>query len=257
MAKRKRTALFEVIQKDKRLGRAGGALPMPNWYTAGKGLMPPVPPPQMAAQPPVVSHARARSGPSFSEIVLGKARQMPLTRTSVAIIAAAAMLALGVTMIWMHWGFSGGSGTPNATAALNGPAHPEVMDIPVPKTPERSAIQSGSAAPQQATPAASVQSPVRQVNLSYVCIRLYNSQKSANATRDLLSAHDVACTVEHNIPGVQLPLYAVMGLKPFATAGTAEYSDYIGRIKAILVAGGDTRGLSPRLVKWVGSAQTE
>jgi hypothetical protein len=49
-------------------------------------------------------------------------------------------------------------------------------------------------------------------------------------------------------------MYAVVGLKPFTTAGTAEYSEYIARIRAILVAGGDTRGLAPILIPWTRQA---
>jgi hypothetical protein len=254
MAKRKRAALFEVIQKDKRFDRPGGAMAAPAWMFKGKPL-PPVAAPAVLAAPPLASSVTrhiAPSNASLPDAVKGSMASGPLTRTSVAIIAGAAMVALSLGYVWFRWAHRSSSDVTNAQAVLSGPAHPEVMDIPVPRGPDRPAVLIDAA--PSATPAASVQTPVRQGNLNYVRIRLYESQKSAAATHDLLVQHGIACTIEHNIPGVAMPLYAVVGLTPFATAGTTEYSAYIARIKAILTAGGDTRALSPRLIKWQGNA---
>jgi hypothetical protein len=250
MAKRKRTALFEVIQKDKR--QSGSPLTVPNWWSKGKAAAPVAPTP--VEPPPPTARPIAPPARSIYEILRPYIGDLPLTGTSLAIITAAVVIALSFTFGWIHWGHRAAGGSPNATAALNGPSHPEVMDIPVPRTPDRTTAIPINTTPQQATPAASTLPPTRQPNLSYVCIRLYNSQKSAAATRDLLAQHDIPCTVEHNVPGVQMPLYAVVGLKSFATAGTTDYSDYIAKIKATLVSGGDTKALSPRLIKWTGAS---
>jgi hypothetical protein len=123
------------------------------------------------------------------------------------------------------------------------------MDVP--PAPARS-IDPDEVIPAQsaATPAGATQTPARQPNLLYVRIRLYATQASADATRDILLKHGVSCTVEHAVPGVVVQGYAVMGLDPFVSAGTADYSAYISKIKSALAESGDTRPLSPRLLKW-------
>jgi hypothetical protein len=257
MAKRKRSvALFEVIQKDKRFARSGGALPTPAWMEKGKLLQPITQPPlhttpaaPASPQPPASALTRnTPSAASFSEAVLGGRSQGPLTYTSIAIIAAAVIL-VAAAIVWMSIAHRAASGIAEAQALLSGPAHPQVLDVPVSRPPVRADAPLDAATPA----AASAQPVARQVNVSYVRIRLYDSQQSAAAARDLLTQHGVPCTVEHGIPGISPPLFAVVGMTAFAATDTPEYTAYIRQIKSIF---GGSRPLAPRLIKWQIPPQT-
>jgi hypothetical protein len=266
MAKRKKSvALFEVIQKDKRFAGRGGVLPAPSWMDKSQALTP-VPAPKLVhtpPQPPASAVTRQPSPPSasFSEAVLGGRAQGPFTPTSIAIIAAAVVLVIGavVGIRMMH---RAASGVATAQTIQQGPAHPDVMNVApaggdgseMPVTvvapPASDGMQAGGAAQAGAT-----QSPVRQENLQYVRIKLYETEETANAKRDLLVQHGIACTVEHGAPNVPLG-FAIIGTQAFAAAGTAEYSDYIVKIKGILAAAGDTHPLAPRLIPWRTAKET-
>jgi hypothetical protein len=192
----------------------------------------------------MVPAAAARSGSSeggrsLSEAVMSRSVFSPhITGTSAAIIAGAIIVFAGLGMAWVHYGHRG-SASSSPQAILAGPAHPEVLDLVGQRT-----LAPAAAAPQ-AEPAASIQSPTRQINLNYVRIRLYDSEKGAEQGRDQLLARDIPCTVEHGIPGVAPQLYAVVGLTPFPDSSTPEYAAYVQKIKTIF---GATKSL--KLIKW-------
>jgi hypothetical protein len=123
---------------------------------------------------------------------------------------------------------------------MQGPAHPAVLDLVGQRT-----LAPMAQLPAAAIPAASVEGPSRQVNQNYVRIKLYDSEKTAAQARDLLSQHDIPCTVEHGISGVAPQLFALVGLTPFEDSTTPEYTAYVQKIKSFL---GATKTL--RLIKW-------
>jgi hypothetical protein len=254
MAKRKRSvALFEVIQKDKQFGPRGGVLPTPAWWfknreqgtacgeTSRSGNREqgknPAPLPAPIARP-----VATETGRSLSEAVMSRSVFSPhITGTSAAIIAGAIIVVAGLGMAWVHFGHHGAASSPQAILA--GPAHPEVLDLVGQRT-----LAPAAAAPQ-AEPAASIQSPTRQINLNYVRIRLYDTEKGAEQGRDQLLARDIPCTVEHGIPGIAPQLYAVVGLTPFPDSSTPEYAAYVQKIKTIFGA-----AKSLKLIKWQAAA---
>jgi hypothetical protein len=246
MAKHKRSvALFEVINKDKRFDRRGGAIPTPSWWYKGKLAAPP-PPSPLPQQPQAMQPRQIMPSASLSEAMLGGSGQPPLTRTSAAIIAGAVVVVLAVGILWTRWPRHAAV-SPSAAVALHGPAHPEVMDIAAPLP----SVAVNDSAPQAAH-AASVQTPTRVANQGYVVIRVYLTQFSATQTRDLLNQHDIPCTIERSVPGVTTQGFAVIGLTPFATIGTTQYTDYIQQIKTVM----NSKTVHPYWIKWPAAGQT-
>jgi hypothetical protein len=248
MAKRKRSvALFEVIQKDKQFGPRGGVLPTPAWWfknreqvTGNREQDKTAVTPAPLVPPPVARAGSHEGGRSLSEAVMSRSVFAPqITRTSAAIIAGAIIMVAGLGAGWIHYTHRN---TQSPEAILQGPAHPAVMDLVGQKI---LAPAAPAAASSSAVQAASVQTPLRQINLSYVRIRLYDTQKGAEQGRDLLLSHDIPCTVEHGIPGVAPSLYAVVGLTPFADSSTPDYTAYVQKIKTLF---GATKSL--KLIKW-------
>lgn len=288
-------ALFEVINKDKRFDRRGGVLPTPAWFkssvpnpvaTGAKVDPPPIPvavtaaavpppapkptaPTAVPATPPPASEIRPDENDSwpvvdtndgFAPIHNGAAEKRgrqnsPFTKTSVAIIAASALLVVSVGLAYSHW-FGRGPNIPDGTAILKGAAHPDVLNLAVAK-PVEAPIPTPVPAPA-ATLAADTQSPTRQVGLNYVLIHLYQSRRAAALVCDYLNRHGIPCTVEHDIRGVVTQFYAVVGLTPFAHTGSADYVEYIQKTKLLIgKLSGTTqsvRAFKPRLLKWTQQA---
>jgi hypothetical protein len=248
MAKQKRSvALFEVINKDKRFDRRGGALPTPAWWYKGK-LAPPPPAPSAPQQPqPLLARPIAPTS-SLSEAVLGGATSPELTRTSAAIIGAAVVLVLGIGILWTRSHRAAAS--PGVEAILRGPAHPGVLDI----APARSAAVQASddnELPALAAHAGSVQTPARVPNQNYVVIRVYLTQVSATETRDMLIRNDIPCTIERGLAGVA-PGFAIIGLTPISAIGTPQYNAYVQQIKTALTP----HTVHAYLIKWPQPGQT-
>jgi hypothetical protein len=250
MAKHKRSvALFEVINKDKRFDRRGGAIPTPSWWYKGKLAAPP-PPSPLPQQPQAMQPRQIVPSASLSEAMLGGAGEPPLTRTSAAIIVGAIVVVLAVGILWTRWSHRTAA-SPNAAAILHGPAHPDVMDIASPRPAPQLPPAVNDSAPV-ATHAASVQTPARVPNQGYVVIRVYLTQFSATQTRDLLNQHDIPCTIERSVPGVSTQGFAVIGLTPFSTIGTTQYTDYIQQIKTVM----NSKSVHPYWIKWPAAGQT-
>jgi hypothetical protein len=245
MAKRKHSvALFEVIQKDKRLARQGGALPAPAWWYKGKSAgAPPVIAPQ--PPPPLSRRLMPAAKPAPADIGARAASiSSQLTPTSAIIISAAVILVVGLAMAWTHLPRRASG----AQAILQGPAHPEVLDVSGPQS-AAPAIAT-TTPPTDSTPV--IHPPARLAGTDYVEIHLYDGPKTAASACEYLTEHDVPCTVEHGIPGVAPQFYAVIGLSPFAHSGTPEYVAYIARLKTLLakLPTSSPRAFRPRLIKW-------
>lgn len=176
-----------------------------------------------------------------------------LTPTSAAIILGAATLVALVDLAWTHW--------PHHTsvqAILQGPAHPEVLAVstvhPTSGALDRTIPAGSSAQPSSATPASATFTPNRVVGHQYVLIHYYATARSAKLAETYLNQHDLLCTVEHNIAGVQPQLYAVLGLTPFARIGTPDYLAYVQQIRNLLpkIPGGSpsVKSFAPKLLKW-------
>lgn len=283
MAKRKRSvALFEVIHNDKRFANRGGTLPAPSWWqktksaAAAKAAPPPVTrrimpaaPPAPILQPIAASSdaVQADAGDSWPAAAPGE-KLAPLhsshahprkwlgnysalfTPASIAIIGGTVAVVLAMVLL-VHWWRR-----PITTEAiLKGPPHPEVLDIAVAKPAAK--LPAGA----QPTLASATQSPgdksnpqVRQLNQGYVLIHLYETLHSSTNAAAYLNAHDIPCTVEHGIPGVEPRLYAIVGLTPFPRAGTTEYANYILRIRKAYTempgASATARSFKPQWIKW-------
>jgi hypothetical protein len=168
--------------------------------------------------------------------------------SSAAIIAGAIVLVLAIGIVWTRW--SHRAVVQSAQAVLQGPAHPDVMDIAAPRTPPPAAETEDSVS--AAAPAAAVQAPARQANRGYVVIRVYLTQFSATQTRDLLNQHDIPCTIERGVPGLAAQGFAVIGLTPFDAIGTAQYTHYIQQIKTVM----SPKTMHPYWIKWPAAGQT-
>jgi hypothetical protein len=172
----------------------------------------------------------------------------PLTKTSIGIIAASALLVVSVGMGYARW--AGRHPVADGAAILKGPAHPEVLNVAMVKPVEMPVAAPAPAA----TLAADVQTPARQIGLSYVVIHLYQSHRAAGQISEYLNAHGIACTVEHGIKTVRPEFYVVVGLTPFERKGTPEYVEYLKQIKLDLgkVTGSpqSSRAYRPQLIKW-------
>jgi hypothetical protein len=261
MAKRKHVALFEVIQKDKRFNRPGGTLPAPAWFKSKPAApvdTPPVAKPIIQEPAGVIQQDSTDSWPvaSSSEMPApldsGPRKKIvhansPFTPASVGIICAAAFLVLLVGLTIRHFRHHPGP----AETALNGPAHPEVLNV-------GPTIETRAPAPQvpaqQANTASSTEGPTRQANMAYVLVRSYANLRTANEICQYLTANGIPCTVEHNLVGVEAHFYTVLGLTPFSSGGTPEYAAYVQRMKQVLAslpgATQITKSIEPRLFRW-------
>ncbi|HUB25449.1 MAG TPA: hypothetical protein VL992_08455 [Tepidisphaeraceae bacterium] len=329
MAKRKHVALFEVIQKDKRLSRQGGALPAPAWFNknqaASSESRPPMaatttpparaifkrilpsavepakpveakafPPPRPVASPPATPPVPPAPPPpplpppvpvmatplverplvalkadetdawpvvdnldGMGPMDFGPRKQKrdpsPLfTPASGAIIAAIVILALGIHFGLRHMHRHAAL----AQAALNGPPHPEVLDVR-PDGDDHATEPTAVAPtlpPEQAQPAAAMDRPGRQAGQCYVLVHLYVNPKTAGDVCAYLSANGIPCTIEQNLRGFGGQYHAVVGLTAFDHSGTPEYSAYITHMKEVLStlpgATQITRSIRPLLIRW-------
>jgi hypothetical protein len=281
MAKRKRSvALFEVIHNDKRFANRGGTLPAPSWWNkagsqaaakaapVSRRIMPAAPPvpvaQPIAANPGAVqadagdswpaAKARERLAPLYTvpRQWFGKHASL-FTPASLGIIGGS--LAVVLTMLLLaHWRRSN-----SVQAILNGPPHPEVLDIASPRSIAKSAaIAQPTLASSTQPPSPAANSNARQLNQGYVMIHLYQTLYSSTNAAAYLNAHDIPCTVEHGIPGIEPRLYAIIGLTPFAHAGTTDYAKYILRIKDAYAkmpgASSSARSFKPQWFKWTAAS---
>jgi hypothetical protein len=268
MAKRKRVALFEVINKDTKFGRKSDVLRTPSWWDKrSRGAKPAAvdPPPTpfhtqriipdstrpapTESAPPAPSQF-ARLSAAMSEamsdvksvIVRLLNKLSPhVTPASGGIVLAAVIVALGTGWILNHR-----SHLSTTQKLLQSTAHPEVLNIGSTKPPVPFA--------QQATPAAAVEAPARQANLYYLLIHLYDTQAAASRVSKALTDAGIPCTVERNVPGVQPQFFAVVGLNPFGHAGSADYTTYVQNVKTLLTKlqppGTPPKIYRVRLIKW-------
>jgi len=257
MANRKRVALFEVINKETKFTRKTDILRTPSWWDKKSRSAKPAPPVSSPAQQQPEDSLPAR--PSLLTRLAGATRESltelknvivrcldvvsaHVTPASGGIVLAAVIVVLGTGWIYTHRAHH----ATTTQLLLQGPTHPEVLEVAAAKPPAANA--------QLATPAAAVEPPAREVNLYYLLIHLYDTNAAASRVRDYLIAHGIPCTVEQNIPGVDSHFFALVGLTPFGRAGSADYTAYTQDVKNLLVKllpqGSSTKSIRVRLIKW-------
>jgi hypothetical protein len=174
------------------------------------------------------------------------------TPASGAIIAAAVILVAGIHFGVRHLHRHSVA----AQTALNGPPHPEVLDVQPPVADQAEAPPSASA--PQAQQAAATDNAGRQAGACYVLVHLYVNPKTAEKVCAFLTANGIPCTVETNLHGMGGPYHAVVGLTAFDHAGTPEYTAYIAHVKQTLAtlpgATQITKSIRPLLIRWEQSA---
>lgn len=292
MARNKHAAtLFEVFQKGKQSPGQSASLSLPKWFSrslvktappvsrpaptmklASPVMRDDVPAPKMAPRP-VAPAVKLQSpvGPSWFDLLMEWFEENKRTAIPSLCGAAAAIVLIALVVVFRHstndLSVPGMPGLKSTEELRRGPAHPEVLDVtasPRNATTDDSRSSSdnevpaelpmATANPDAAVPATGALPPVeRQKDLNYVLVQSYGDEKTANEARDFLIANNIACTVEHGLPGWRKDFYYVVGLDGFVRTSTPDLRAYKTCIETLsdkFAPKGGYKAFKPMPIKW-------
>ncbi|MGD0464377.1 MAG: hypothetical protein ABSB74_17985 [Tepidisphaeraceae bacterium] len=272
MAKGKRTvALFEVINKDKRMepkapaaikpaksfSRAMAAQAVDLWRRRRadpETLGPPLP----RGNGMLMPRLRAMWQRWTARLLAagGTARQWMDRQLGALIGSGAAVAVIAAMLLVRHFSTRPAQNLSIEQQLHDGPAHPAVLVAPGEKagtfSPELAAdvIQAKAGV----VPDAVAKPGARIVNMHYVLIQSYADEKTANEARDFLNQNGIACTIERGVKGWRMDFYQVIGLQGFVHPSGAEYLAYRSRIKELGLEFSPNvrsyRHFQPQAIKW-------
>jgi hypothetical protein len=205
MAKRKSTALFEVIHSSQRAS-SSGALSTPRWWFKSKARRDSAPPAPAMPREPLSS----RSAMHFS---FDRDRQeitLQLRYTTAIVGAFALLVVIGLAYVVgrrMAGGPSPAYAAATSDSLMRQPTDPSAMDIsPRPVVPVAArgpgltppvapAPTPGNPAPPAPNNGVEV-NPQRSIGLNYIIVQSYPNEKIADDARDFLINAGIPCTVE-------------------------------------------------------------
>ncbi len=253
MAKGKRTvALFEVINKDKRMepnapaaikpaksfSRAMAAQAVDLWRR--KRADPETLGPPLARGDGMLMPRLRAMWQRWSVRMLaagGTARRWMDRQLGALIGSGAAVAVIGAMLLARHFSTRPAPSLSIEQQLRNGPAHPAVLLAPGENTagsafsPELAAdvIQAKAGV----VPDAVAKPGARIVNVHYLLIQSYADERTADEARDFLNQNGIACTIERGVKGWRMDFYQVIGLQGFAHPSGAEYVAYRQRIREL------------------------
>jgi hypothetical protein len=209
MAKRKSTALFEVIHSSQRSG-SGGALSTPRWWFKSKARA------NAAAAEPAGASAAVNREPllprSSIQFEFDRERQEIALRLryTTAIVGAFAALMIVALAYAVGRHIAGGPSPAYAAATseslLRQSPDPSAMDVsPRVAAPGASGATTPASASQQPSSVSKSPAPAangvevnaqRSVGLNYIIVQSYPNEKIADEARDFLIGSGIPCTVE-------------------------------------------------------------
>jgi hypothetical protein len=254
MAKGKRTvALFEVINKDKRLERKAPAAREPaksfsrtmasqavDLWRRKKAdpetLTGPPPSPLPRRKAVVIPRLKAMwEGWNARLAIAAETARRWLDRQLGAIIGGGTAVAVISAMLLVrHFSNRQAQNLSLEQQLRDGPAHPAVLAAVGEKSqggtsalsPELAADVVQAKADAVAKPDAVVKPAARIVNMHYVLIQSYGDEATAKEARDFLGQNGIPCTIERGVKGWRMDFYQVIGLQGFARPSGEEYAAY-------------------------------
>jgi hypothetical protein len=228
------TALFEVINPDRRPGTKAPVLRTPAWWNKNKPAASAVP----AASPPASIPATA---PAADMRALEPARRpFKLTYRTGLIIGGAAVLGIVILLLASHHGDHPAVSESSTDELLKGPAQPQVMNIKRGEQGLTPAVVSGNdgnpangngTSSNNATPLPP--DGKRMVGLNYVVVQSYPDEKGAEEARDVLIKAGIPATIEQKLRGFHTTWYTVVGTEGFNRVKSAEFTAYIKKIEKV------------------------
>jgi hypothetical protein len=257
MAKGKRTvALFEVINKDKRMeprapasaerakeySRTMAAQAVDLWRQKRadpETLTGPAPAPVARRKSTFVPRMKAIWGEWIERMLfMTQGVRGWVDRQMGALIGGgSAVLVISAMILVRHFSLRQGQNLSIEQQLLAGPAHPAVLVGPEQKAAGDPASPELAADVVQAKPGAVASSDGvakpggRIVNMHYMLFQSYGDEATAKEARDFLIGQGIPCTIERGVKGWRMDFYQVIGLQGFARLRSQEYIDYKKKIK--------------------------
>ena len=280
MAKGKHaTALFEVINQDKRFDRASrrGILPTPKWWFKRRPASdaPTSVAPMAAASAPLAEAGRPRA---LHVMTNSSAKQLTLQVSYTSAIISTFTVVVLIVCAYLL-GRHAGPGSRPVIAALSTeemrqlPPQPSVLEVEpgnrtrayLPISPTTGAVEAtlGPAASRNLRPQTFndpkppatlvVQDSKRSIGLNYVIVQSYPDEAEASGARDLLVQNGILCTVETGLPYAP-KWHSVVGITGFdKIKNSREYDAYIKAIDDVgkkFAGNSKFKKFEPKAYKW-------